>query len=84
MKVCFFINFFHQWHYSPLLGSGLFFNFVTFFTQTAGLLALVMSPSQRPLPTDGTTLTQNKRIHRHPCLECDSNPQSQRSSERRQ
>jgi hypothetical protein len=28
----------HQWLYRPLLGTGLFLNFVIFFTQTAGLL----------------------------------------------
>jgi hypothetical protein len=27
-----------------------------------------------PLPIHRTTQTQNKRIHRHPCLEGDSNP----------
>jgi hypothetical protein len=41
-------------------------------------------PVARPLPTHRTTQTQNKRAHRHPCLEWDSNPRSQRSSERRQ
>jgi hypothetical protein len=30
----------------------------------------------RPLPTHGTTQTQNK-LHRHPCLEWNSNPRSQ-------
>jgi hypothetical protein len=33
----------------------------------------------RILPKHSTTLTQNKRIHRHPCLEWDSNPRSQES-----
>jgi hypothetical protein len=41
-------------------------------------------PVARPLPTHRTTQTQNKRIHSNPCLEWDSNPRSQRSSERRQ
>jgi hypothetical protein len=41
-------------------------------------------PVARPLPTHRTTQTQNKRTHRHPCLEWDSNPRSQRSSGRRQ
>jgi hypothetical protein len=41
-------------------------------------------PITRPLPTHRTTQTQNKSILRHPCLEWDSNPWSQRSSERRQ
>jgi hypothetical protein len=31
-------SFIHQWLYSPLLGPGLFFSFVIFFTQTVGLL----------------------------------------------
>jgi hypothetical protein len=32
--------------YSPLLGLGLFFSFVNFFTQSVGLLGREMSPSQ--------------------------------------
>jgi hypothetical protein len=36
----------------------------------------------KPLPKHRTQ-TQNKR-HRHPCLQWDSNPRSQRPSERRQ
>jgi hypothetical protein len=39
------ISFIHQWLYSPLLGSGLFFSFVI-FTLTAGLLERVISASQ--------------------------------------
>jgi hypothetical protein len=31
-------------------------------------------PVARPLPTYRTTETQNKRAHKHPCLEWDSNP----------
>jgi hypothetical protein len=38
--------FIHQWLYSPLLGPGLFFSFVIFFTQTVGLLGRVICPSQ--------------------------------------
>jgi hypothetical protein len=38
----------------------------------------------RPLPIHRTTRTQNKRIHRHPWLEWNSNPRSHLSSERRQ
>jgi hypothetical protein len=38
----------------------------------------------RPLPTLRAIHTQNKRTHRNPCLEWDSNPRSQLSSERRQ
>jgi hypothetical protein len=40
--------------------------------------------SDQPLPTHRTSQTRNKRTHRHTCLEWDSNPRSQRSSERRQ
>jgi hypothetical protein len=36
----------YQWFYSPLLGPGLFFSFVIFFTQSVGLLGRVFSPSQ--------------------------------------
>jgi hypothetical protein len=40
-------------------------------------------PAAWPVPTHRTTQTQNKRTHRHPCLEWDSNTRSQRSIERR-
>jgi hypothetical protein len=36
----------HQWHYSVLLGPGLFLSFIIFFTQTVGLLGQVISLSQ--------------------------------------
>jgi hypothetical protein len=39
-------SFIHQWLYSPLLGPGLFFSFVNFFTQLVGHLGKVISPSQ--------------------------------------
>jgi hypothetical protein len=65
-----------------LLGLGRFFSFLILYTvgrtpwtgdQSAG----------RPVTTHRTQ-TQNKRTHyRHPCLEWDSNPRSQRPSERR-
>jgi hypothetical protein len=41
-------------------------------------------PVSRSLPTHTTTQTRNKRTYRHPCLEWDPNPRSQRSSGRRQ
>jgi hypothetical protein len=47
-----------QWLYSPLLGPGLFFNFVIFFTQTVGFLWLVISPSQ------GLYLNMGQHKHR--------------------
>jgi hypothetical protein len=44
-----FINLFiHQWLYSPLLGPGLFFSFVIFFTQTVELRGRVISSLQQP------------------------------------
>jgi hypothetical protein len=42
-------------------------------------------PLPRPVPAHRTTHTQNKCTqHRHPYLEWDPNPRSQRSSGRRQ
>jgi hypothetical protein len=41
-----YLQFIHQWFYSLLLGSGLFFSFVIFFTQSVGLLGPEISPSQ--------------------------------------
>jgi hypothetical protein len=38
--------FIHQWLYIPLLGPGLFFSFVIFFTQSVGLLRQGISPSE--------------------------------------
>jgi hypothetical protein len=75
--------FIHQWLYTPLLGPGLFFSFVIFFTQTVGLLGQVISPLQGRYLHAG----QHKHrinAHRHPCLECNSKPWSQRSGEWRQ
>jgi hypothetical protein len=75
--------FINQWLYSRLLGPGLFFSFVIFFTQTVGLLEWVSSPSQgHYLHTEHHKHRIN--AHRHPCLEWNSNPRSQRSSKRRQ
>jgi hypothetical protein len=54
-----------------------------FFTQTVGLLGRVINSSQGRYLHTGQH-KQNKRKHRHPYLEWDSNPRSQRSSERRQ
>jgi hypothetical protein len=44
--ILFIHSFVHQWIYSPLLGPGLFFSFVIFFTQTVGFLGRGISPSQ--------------------------------------
>jgi hypothetical protein len=58
-----------------------FFSFLI-CTQSAGLCGLEISPSQgRYLHTEQHKHRIN--AHRHPCLEWDSNPRSQRSSERR-
>jgi hypothetical protein len=62
-------SFIHQWLYNHLLGPGLFFSFVIFFTQSVGLLGRVIQPVARPLPAHRAAQTQNKRIRRHPCLE---------------
>jgi hypothetical protein len=78
-----FHSFFHQWLYSPLLGPGLFFSFVIFFT--VGRTPWTSDqPIARPLPTHRTTQTQNNCTHTHPCLKWDSNPRSQCSRERRE
>jgi hypothetical protein len=67
-----------------LLGHGRFFSFLILYTvdrtpRTGD------PPVAKPLPTRRTTQTQNKRTqYRHPCFEWDTNPRSQRSSERRQ
>jgi hypothetical protein len=82
-RVSFVHSFIYQWLYSPLLRPGLFFSFVMLFTQTVGLLGRGISPDSRPLSTERTTQTQNIRTHIHPCLELDSNPRSQYSSQRR-
>jgi hypothetical protein len=39
-------------------------------------------PIVRPLPTHRATQTLNKRPHRYPCLEWDSNPRPKRSRAR--
>jgi hypothetical protein len=78
-------SFIHQWLYSPLLGLGLFFSFVIFFYTVGRTPWTSDQPVARPLPTRRTTQTQNTRKqYRHPCLEWDSNPRSQSSSERTQ
>jgi hypothetical protein len=75
-------KFIHQWLYSPLLYPDLFFSSAILFTQTVGLLGGVISPSQgRYLHTGQCKQVIN--AHRHPCIEWDSNPRSQRPSERR-
>jgi hypothetical protein len=55
------------------------------YTQSVGLLGLGISPSQGLHLHTEQHKTQNKRTqYRHPCLEWDSNPRSQRSSEQKE
>jgi hypothetical protein len=72
------------WLYSPLLDLGHFFSFLILFT--VGRIPCTGDQTVAGLlPTHKTTQTQNKRTqYRHQCLEWDSNPRSQRSSERKQ
>jgi hypothetical protein len=78
-------SFIHQWLYSLLLGPGLVFSFVIFFTQSVGLLGRVIRPSQgRYLHTLEHKHRINAYTLKHPCLELDWNLRSQRPSERRQ
>jgi hypothetical protein len=72
--------FIHQCLYSPLLGHGLFFSFVIFFTQSVRLLGRVISPSQGRYLHTGQ---QKQRISAHTdihAIEWDSKPRSQHSS----
>jgi hypothetical protein len=70
--------------YSPLLGLGRVFSFLILYT--VGRIPWTGDqPVARILPIHRKTKTQNKRTqYGHPCLELDSNPRSQLSSERRQ
>jgi hypothetical protein len=78
------ICFFPQWLYSPCWALASFFSSLIIF-YTDGSTPWTSDKSvARPLPTHRTTQTQNKRIYRHPCLEWDSNPRSQRLGERRE
>jgi hypothetical protein len=77
-------SFIHQWLYNSSLGPGLFFSFVIFSYTFGRTLWKSDQPVSRPLPAHRTTQTQYKSTQKHRCLEWDSNPRSQRSSERRQ
>jgi hypothetical protein len=60
------ISFIHEWLSSPLLGPGLFFSFIIFFTQTLVLLGRASARRK------ASTYTQNNtNTHRHPCLDWD-------------
>jgi hypothetical protein len=66
----------HLWLHSPFLGPWPLFSFLIFYT--IGMTPWTGDqPVARPLPTHRTN------AHRHPCLECDSNPRSQCLSARR-
>jgi hypothetical protein len=54
------------------------------FSQTVGLLGRVISPSQGLYLITGPTKHRKNAYTKHPCLKWDSNPRSQRPSERRQ
>jgi hypothetical protein len=56
-----------------LLGPGLSFSFVIFFYTDGRTPWTSAQPVTRPLPTHRTTQTQNKRTHRYPYFEWDSN-----------
>jgi hypothetical protein len=76
------VTFFFCYGSTALVGLGRFFSSLI-YTQSVGLLGRVLSPSQSRYLHTG----QHKHrinAHRHPCLEWDSNPRSQRPSERRQ
>jgi hypothetical protein len=78
---CFFFFFFFYGCTAPAV-LGRFFSSLI-YTLSVGLLGRGISPSQgRYLHTGQHKHRIN--AHRHPCLEWNSNPRSQRSSERRQ
>jgi hypothetical protein len=60
-----------------LVGPWPFLQFRILFNKDGSTPWTSDQPVARPLPTHRTTQTKNKRTHRHPCLECDSNPRSQ-------
>jgi hypothetical protein len=78
-----FHSFVHQWLYSPLWGPGLFFSFVIFFYTDGATTWTGDQPAARPL-LHTNQHSQNKHTYRLPCLEWDTTPRSQCSSERTQ
>jgi hypothetical protein len=74
-------SFIHQWLYSPFIGPWPPVQFRNIFYTVGRTTWTSDQPVAKPLPTHRTT--QNRiNEHIHPCLEYDSNPRSQRSSER--
>jgi hypothetical protein len=57
----------------PFVGPWPLLSFLILYT-VGGIPWMGDQPVARPLPLQGTTKAQNKRIHTHPRLECDSNP----------
>jgi hypothetical protein len=74
-------SFIHRWLYSPLLGPGLFFSSVIYFTQTVGFLGRMISPSQgRHLHTGQHKHIMNAHTNIH-IFEWNSNQRSKGSYE---
>jgi hypothetical protein len=67
----------YLWLYSPLLNLGRFFSILILYTDDRTSWA-GDQPMARPLSTHRTTEIQ-KKAHRNPCPEWESNPRSQRS-----
>jgi hypothetical protein len=76
-----YISIIYLWLYSPLLDFARFFNFLI-YTKSVGLLGRGISPSQSLYLHTGQH-RHRINVHRHPCLEWDSNPRSQCWSERK-
>jgi hypothetical protein len=74
----------HSFVHQPFVGSWPLLQFRNLFYTIGRSPWTSDQPVPRPLPAHRTTQTQNKRTHRHPCFQWDSNSRSQRSSERRQ
>jgi hypothetical protein len=72
----------YLWLYSPLLGLGGFFSLFIFYTAGRAPWMGISLSRGRYLHTGRYKHRIN--AHGYPCLERDSNPRSQRSSERRQ
>jgi hypothetical protein len=71
----------YLWLHSPFLGPWPLFQFLTASYTVGRTPWMGDKPVARPLPTHKTTQIQSKHIYL--CLEWDSNPRSQCSSERR-
>jgi hypothetical protein len=78
------ITFIHSMVLQPFVGPWPLLQFRNPFYTNGRTPWTSDQPIARPLPTQRTTETQNKRAHRHSCIEWDSNLRSQHLSERRQ